>query len=269
MRPRPRCGGSPASWPNWPRPQPATPGGFWATPSRRCAGPGPRPPALQLGGRDAAAGRRRGRLARAVNDLTRLVDATEQIVAQTRQRLAGQTPAGATRRVSLHDGDARPIAKGRLGQAGRVRPQGPGHRQRRRRSCSTTPSSSATPPTHRSWRPPSNGSSPAPGAHRARSPPTAATAKQQRRGRPARPRCPDRGDPPQGQTRPARRAQRTPASVPTNRQVANRQRRPDQHPQTRQYGWDRTRIDTTEGARIWAGHGVLAHNLVKISALTA
>ena len=36
----------------------------------------------------------------------------------------------------------------------------------------------------------------------------------------------------------------------------------------RSYGWDRTRIDTTEGARIWLGHGVLAHNLVKISALT-
>jgi len=37
----------------------------------------------------------------------------------------------------------------------------------------------------------------------------------------------------------------------------------------RGYGWDRTRIDTTEGARIWVGHGVLAHNLVKISALAA
>lgn len=37
----------------------------------------------------------------------------------------------------------------------------------------------------------------------------------------------------------------------------------------RQYGWDRTRIDSTEGARTWAGHGVLTHNLVKISALAA
>ncbi len=37
----------------------------------------------------------------------------------------------------------------------------------------------------------------------------------------------------------------------------------------RQYGWDRTRLDGTEGARTWAGHGVLAHNLVKISALAA
>ena len=35
----------------------------------------------------------------------------------------------------------------------------------------------------------------------------------------------------------------------------------------RGYGWDRTRVDGTEGTRIWAGHGVLAHNLVKISAL--
>jgi len=35
----------------------------------------------------------------------------------------------------------------------------------------------------------------------------------------------------------------------------------------RGYGWDRTRIDGTEGARIWAGQAVLAHNLVKIGAL--
>ena len=35
----------------------------------------------------------------------------------------------------------------------------------------------------------------------------------------------------------------------------------------RGYGWDRTMIDTTEGARTWTGHGVLAHNLIKISAL--
>ena len=37
----------------------------------------------------------------------------------------------------------------------------------------------------------------------------------------------------------------------------------------RGYGWDRARIDTTEGTRIWTGHGVLAHNLIKISALAA
>ena len=45
-----------------------------------------------------------------------LLGATRRIAVQTRQRVAGLTPDGATRRVSLHDGDARPIAKGRLGK---------------------------------------------------------------------------------------------------------------------------------------------------------
>jgi len=35
-------------------------------------------------------------------------------VAQARSRLAGQVLDGATRLVSLHDGDARPIRKGRI-----------------------------------------------------------------------------------------------------------------------------------------------------------
>ncbi len=64
-------------------------------------------------GHDLVAGRR---LARAVDDLTELLDATRQIAVQTRQRIAGTMPDGATRRVSLHDPDARPIAKGRLGK---------------------------------------------------------------------------------------------------------------------------------------------------------
>src|SRR5919107_3719766 len=55
---------------------------------------------------DPAAGRRRGRLRRAVDDLTRLLTATRRIADQTRQRLSGTTPDGATRRVSLHDPDA-------------------------------------------------------------------------------------------------------------------------------------------------------------------
>jgi IS5 family transposase len=35
------------------------------------------------------------------------------------------------------------------------------------------------------------------------------------------------------------------------------------------YGWNRTRLTTLTGARIWCGHGVLAHNLTKITALAA
>ena len=39
-----------------------------------------------------------------------------RIAAQTRRRLGGHVPDGATRLVSLHDPDARPIRKGRLGK---------------------------------------------------------------------------------------------------------------------------------------------------------
>jgi IS5 family transposase len=78
------------------------------------------------GGDDATAARRRGRLGRAVDDLSELLEATRRIAAQTRQRLSGITQDGSTRRVSLHDPDAQPIAKGRLGKTGRVRPQSPG-----------------------------------------------------------------------------------------------------------------------------------------------
>jgi transposase, IS5 family len=35
----------------------------------------------------------------------------------------------------------------------------------------------------------------------------------------------------------------------------------------RSYGWNRTELTTITGARTWCGHGVFAHNLVKIGAL--
>lgn len=54
------------------------------------------------------------RLRRMLADLEHVLDALGQIIAQTRLRLAGETPAGKTRRVSLVDGDARPIRKGSL-----------------------------------------------------------------------------------------------------------------------------------------------------------
>jgi IS5 family transposase len=38
----------------------------------------------------------------------------------------------------------------------------------------------------------------------------------------------------------------------------------------RQFGWQTApAFDDLEGAQIWTGHGVLAHNLVKIAALAA
>ena len=63
-----------------------------------------------------ATGRRRGQLHRALNDLATLLHRTRRVADQTRSRLAGVMPDSATRRVSLHDGDARPIGKGRLGK---------------------------------------------------------------------------------------------------------------------------------------------------------
>jgi IS5 family transposase len=48
--------------------------------------------------------------------LARTARLTRRIATQCRQRLAGETPDGSTRVVSLHDADARPIVKGRLGK---------------------------------------------------------------------------------------------------------------------------------------------------------
>jgi IS5 family transposase len=56
------------------------------------------------------------RAAALVAELERTAALVERVVAQTRLRLGGEVPDGSTRVVSLHDADARPIAKGRLGK---------------------------------------------------------------------------------------------------------------------------------------------------------
>ncbi len=56
------------------------------------------------------------RAAAVVAELEAAAEAIERIAAQTRVRLGGDVPDGSTRVVSLHDTDARPIAKGRLGR---------------------------------------------------------------------------------------------------------------------------------------------------------
>ena len=61
---------------------------------------------------DKASGRARA----AIATLATTVELTRRVAQQTCQRLAGVTPQGATRIVSLHDSDARPIVKGRLGK---------------------------------------------------------------------------------------------------------------------------------------------------------
>jgi IS5 family transposase len=56
----------------------------------------------------------RGRLRRALDELADTIEGTGRVVKQARTRLSGRTPDGATRLVSLHDPDARPIRKGRI-----------------------------------------------------------------------------------------------------------------------------------------------------------
>jgi IS5 family transposase len=59
---------------------------------------------------------RRRRVRRLLDELAVLVERTNQVIAQARTRVDGGQPDGATRLVSLHEPDARPIRKGRLGR---------------------------------------------------------------------------------------------------------------------------------------------------------
>lgn len=219
------------------------------------------------GRHDAEAGRRRGRLARAVDDLTELLDATRQVVAQTRQRLAGQVPDGATRRVSLHDPDARPIRKGRLGK-----PVEFGHKAQLVEGDDGVvvdyTVEQGNPPDAPQLLP-------------------AVERVARRAGRSPRTVTADRGYgekrvedelhaagvrnvviPRKGKTTAERRAtEHRPAFRKTVKWRTGCEGRISAL--KRGYGLDRTRIDTIEGSRIWTGHSVLAHNLVKISGMTA
>ena len=66
---------------------------------------------LRRAGTDAS-----GKAAAALDELEVLIGRLDRVVAQTRLRVAGHTPQAATRLVSLHDPDARPIKKGRIGK---------------------------------------------------------------------------------------------------------------------------------------------------------
>ena len=216
---------------------------------------------------DPDAGRRRGRLVRAVDDLTDLLDATRTIAAQTRQRIGGTMPEGATRRVSLHDPDARPIAKGRLGK--------PVEFGAKAQVCDNAdgvildydvlPGNPADAPRLK----------------------PAVERVKKRTGTTPRTVAADRGYGEAAVDDDLTNLGVTNVVIPRKgkpnkaRQAHERRRSFRQHVKwrtgcegrishlKRNYGWDRTMIDTTEGARIWTGQGVFAHNLTKIAALTA
>ena len=243
--------------------------GCAAAAGQRAAGAAPRPGQSCCPGRRRAAGpggrTAPGRLRRAVNDLAGLLEAAGRIAAQTRQRLAGNMPDGATRRVSLHDRDARPIAKGSLGK-----PVQFGYK------AQVTDNDDGIVLDHALEQGnPADAPQLAPAVARVikrtgRKPRTV-TADRGYGEKPSTTTCtkwasalvviPRKGKP--GKARQA--AEHRPAFRRTVKWRTGSEGRISTL--KRQYGWDRTRLDGPEGARTWTGHGILAHNLVKIAAL--
>ena len=178
-----------------------------------------------------ATGQRKGRLHRAINDLGTIIGRTERVVAQARSRLAGVMPESASRLVSLHDVDARPIRKGRLGK-----PVEFGYKAQ---IVDNTDGvildhtvEIGNPADARSWPWSSDGSPPAPGTCHARSPPTAATARHPSTATYTGSACaPWRSHARASPALPPR--VRTPASLPRQGQMANRIRRANKPHQTK------------------------------------
>ena len=205
------------------------------------------------------------KLERIARDLEVTASRVERIAEQTRQRLGGITPDGATRLVSLHDPDARPIRKGRLGK-----PVEFGYK------AQVVDNEDGVVVDHNvEMGNPADAPMLAPAiervAERAGKVPRAVTA--------------DRG---YGDVvvRDALSSMGVKTVVlPTRGKPSTSQRAIEQKPPfqrlvkwrtgsegrisclKRDFGWSRSRIDGLGGARVWCGHGVFNHNLVKIATL--
>jgi transposase, IS5 family len=217
--------------------------------------------------RALARGRARptGRLRALVDEFQTTIQRSQRLLDQAHTRLAGGMPEGASRLVSLHDPDARPIRKGRLG-----RPVEFGYK------AQVLDNPDGIVLDHQVMvGNPSDAPLLAPAIGRVIA----------RTGKVPRAVTADRGYGEAavdqeladlGVVRVAipRRGRAGPA-----RQLVERQRGFRRLVKWRtgcegrisclkhRFGWDRTRMDGIHGARIWCGHGVLAHNLVKVSSL--
>jgi IS5 family transposase len=214
-----------------------------------------------------AGGRRKARLRQAINHLTTVVTRTQRVVAQTRSRLAGVMPDSSSRVVSLHDADARPIRKGRLGK-----PVEFGYKAQVADNVdgvildhnvelgNPADAPQLAPAIKRITR-------------RAGRPPQAVTADRgygyasveddlHQLG--VRSVAIPRASKPGVARREFehRRAFRTKIKWRTGSEGRINHLK-------RNYGWNRTELTGIDGARTWCAHGVFAHNLVKISALAA
>jgi IS5 family transposase len=206
-----------------------------------------------------------GRTRRVLEDLATTIERTRRIIDQTRTRLAGETPEGATRLVSLHDPDARPIRKGRLdrptefGYKAQLLDNDDGVIVDHNLEVGAPPDAPQLAPALERVK------------RRAGRAPRAVTADRgygeasvqedlealgvrhvaiPRRGKPSA-------------------ARRTMEGQPSFRKLVKWRTGCEGRVSCvkRDFGWNRTRLDTIEGARTWCGHGVFAHNLVKIAGL--
>jgi IS5 family transposase len=214
-----------------------------------------------------ATGQRKGRLHRAINTLITIVGRAERVVTQARSRLSGVMPESATRLVSLHDPDARPIRKGRLGK-----PVEFGYK------AQIVDNADGVILDHNIER----GNPPD-------APQLAPAIKRitARTGHTPRAVTADRGYGEASVERDLHELGVRHVAIP-RKSKPGAARREFEHRRAfrdkvkwrtgsegrinhikRSYGWNRTELTSIHGARTWCGHGVFAHNLVKIGALAA
>jgi IS5 family transposase len=213
------------------------------------------------------AGRVRGRLRRAITELATTIARTGRVIAQTRTRLAGDKPDSATRLVSLHDPDARPIAKGRLGK-----PVEFGYKAQ----LVDNDDGIVLDYTVEEGNPP-DGPQLAPAIERI----------TRRVGRPPRAATADRGYGEAKIENDLRELGVRTVAIPRKGRPGPQRQRHERRPAFRKlvkwrtgsegrishlkhrYGWDRSRVSGRQRTATWCGHGILAHNLVKITTLAA
>jgi IS5 family transposase len=214
-----------------------------------------------------AGGQRRARLHRAINDLQTVLGRTERVVEQARSRLAGVMPDSASRLVSLNDPDARPIRKGRLGK-----PVEFGYK------AQLVDNADGVILDHNvEVGNPADASQLAPAIQRIK----------HRTGRAPRAVTADRGYGEASVERDLHELGVRTVAIP-RKGKPGAARREFEHRRAfrdkikwrtgsegrinhikRSYGWNRTALTGITGARTWCGHGIFAHNLVKIGALAA
>lgn len=200
-----------------------------------------------------------------VNHLKQMVERVQIIADQTRQRMSGTMPGGAGRLVSLHDPDARPIRKGRLGK-----PVEFGYK------AQVVDNEDGVVVDHNvELGNPSDGPMLVPAIERIK----------QRTGKAPRAVTADRGYSDSGVEDGLKQLGVRTVVLPAKGKP-NAARRKIQKRRSfvrlvkwrtgcegrisclkRDFGWRRTMMDGIEGARTWCGHGVFNHNLVKIAAL--